>query len=252
MEAYIHTYCRNNYQQIINQKIEKFKLSGLWDELEFLFIPISGLREEDKKYFEQLKQQDSRIIIFEHPDHSFSSEPATLNFIKNRASNFESNKKILYTHTKGTSHDQYIVRRRMMAWSRYMDLNCIYKWKECVEALNNFDTAGGHFTGGQEEYSQQTEDQFHFVNDVSLDGKYFKNKGAYMVSIPHYSGNYWWANSNHLKRLPELTPENLSYFNRGEFWVCYPRDTKSYNNMNPFVNHYAEYYNKDNDFPEGF
>ena len=52
MEAYIHTYCRNNYQQIINQKIEKFKISKLWDELEFLFIPISSLREQDKEYFE--------------------------------------------------------------------------------------------------------------------------------------------------------------------------------------------------------
>jgi hypothetical protein len=251
MEAYIHTYCRNNYQQIINQKIEKLKLSKLWDELEFLFIPISCLREEDKKYFEQLKQQDSKIIIFEHQDSNFNSEPATLNFIKNRALNFESNKKILYTHTKGTSRDNYLLRRRMMAWSRYMDLNCIYKWKECVEALNNFDTAGGHFTGGQEEYSQQTEDQFQFINDVSTNGKYM-DSGIVMASIPHYSGNFWWANSDHLKRLPELTPNNLNYFNRGEFWVCYPRDTKSYNNMNPFVNHYAEYYNKNNDFPDGF
>ena len=179
----------------------KFKLSGLWDELENLFIPISCLRNEDKTYFEQLEKQDSRIIIFEHKDPHFNSEPATLNYIKNRAINFESNKKILYTHTKGTSYDNYLIRRRMMAWTRYMDLNCIYKWKECVEALNNFDTAGGHFTGGQEEYSKQTEDKIQFINGVSLSGEYYQDRGKYIVSVPHYSGNFWWANSNHLKRL---------------------------------------------------
>ena len=25
---------------------------------------------------------------------------------------------------------------------------------------------------------------------------------------PHYSGNFWWANSNHIKRLPELPHPN--------------------------------------------
>lgn len=218
MEVYIHTYCRSNYGSIISDKIKKFRASGLWSNISTLFIPVSGMRDMDKEYFEDLGSLSNKIKIFEHDDPIFNSEADTLNYIRNRALKFENNIAILYTHTKGVSHNHPILRKNINGWVRYLDLYNISKWEECVDSLKTNDVAGG----------------------------------LYVQNPSHFSGNFWWANSSYLKTLPPITKDNYKEYNRGEFWVCSNTNKIYPVSMNAPVDLYQNYYCIESDFPPNF
>ena len=220
MEVYLHTYCRRDIKHIVLDKIRKLKLSGLWDNMEKLFIPVSGMREEDKDFFEDLKYLSNKIKIFEHINPVFNNEPDTLNYIRNRAEKFEKNKPILYMHGKGVTYDHPIVNKNIKAWVRYLDLYTIGHWKECVDALKNHDAAGPFYHDGD---------------------------------IKYFSGNFWWANSDYIKTLDYLNKDNIQNLNRGEFWLG------TNNNFNPYsigykpdLDLYQNYYCNESDFIDGF
>ena len=219
MEIYLHTYCRKDYRHIVLDKIRKIKLSGLWDNMEKFFIPVSGMREQDKEFFEDLKLLSNKIKIFEHVNPVFNNEPDTLNFIKNRAENFENNKSILYMHTKGVTYDHPVLNKNVKAWVRYLDLYTIGHWKECIDALSTYDTAGTM-------YSPEP--------------------------MKHYSGNFWWANSDYIKTLPTLDKENIKPLERGEFWICSQTDKNKLIGYKPEVDLYLNYYCRESDFISGF
>ena len=219
MEVYLHTYCRKDYRHIVLDKIRKLKLSGLWDNMEKFFIPVSGMREQDKEFFEDLKLLSSKIKIFEHINPVFNNEPDTLNYIKNRAEKFENNKPILYMHTKGVTYDHPILDKNVKAWVRYLDLYTIGHWKECIEALESYNTSGG------------------FYNPEPM---------------KHYSGNFWWANSDYIKTLPSLDKDNIKPLERGEFWICSQSDKNKLIGYVPGIDLYKNYYCKESDFIDGF
>ena len=221
MEIYIHAYCRNHYSKIILDKIQKFRASGLFDAMDRLYIGFSGVRESDREFMDDLKSFSSKISIMDYtwrqkfPD----SECETLNLMKFRAEMSDKNIPMMYCHTKGVSHQHPELIRRMSAWTRYLDLYTIHNWKENVEALNNHDAAGGNW-----------------IHNPS-----------------HYSGNFWWTNSNFLKTLPYLTQDNVKNLNRGELWIGLGDPDRLFKHkvLNP-VNHYNEYYLKEEHFPENF
>ena len=219
MEVYLHTYCRKDYRHIVLDKIRKIKLSGLWDNMEKLFIPVSGMREQDKEFFEDLKLLSNKIKIFEHINPVFNNEPDTLNYIKNRAENFETNKPILYMHTKGVTYDHPVLNKNVKGWVRYLDLYTIAHWEECINALNLYDTAGPMYSP---------------------------------TPMKHYSGNFWWANSDYIKTIPTLDKENIKPLERGEFWICSQTDKNKLIGYVPGIDLYKNYYYKESDFKSGF
>ena len=222
MEVFFHVYCRKDYQKIIREKINKFKASGLWKEIKTLWIPVSGVREEDQEFLKTLKLYSPKIKVFEHQNPVFNNEPDTLNFMKIRAENFESNTPMLYIHTKGVSHDHPILKRNVEAWVRYLDLWCIGHWKECIDALKEGNVAGGFLIG--------------------IDGE-----------NPHYQGNFFWANSHYIRTLPTIDQENIQNLARGEFWICSGKNPNPKNiGYKPDLDLYQNYYCQESDFIEGF
>lgn len=222
MEVFFHVYCRSDYQSIVRNKINKFKASGLWKEIKTLWIPVSGVREEDKSFLKTLQLYSPKIKVFEHQDPVFNNEPDTLNFMKNRAEKFESNTPMLYIHTKGVTYNHPLLKKNVEAWVRYLDLWCIGHWKECIEALKDHSVAGGILIGENENNT-------------------------------HYQGNFWWTNSDYITTLPTLTKENIVSLERGEYWICSGENCKPANiGYNPHVNMYENYYCVEGDFPEGF
>jgi len=222
MEVFFHVYCRNDYQKIIREKINKFKASGLWKEIKTLWIPVSGARREDQEFLKTLKLYSPKIKVFEHQNPIFNNEPDTLNFMKFRAENFESNTPMLYIHTKGVSHDHPILKRNVDAWVRYLDLWCIGHWKECIDALKEGNVAGGFLIG--------------------IDGE-----------NPHYQGNFFWANSHYIRTLQTIDQENIQNLARGEFWICSGKNSNPKNiGYKPDLDLYQNYYCQESDFIEGF
>lgn len=215
-----HIYCKNDYRKIILSKFEKLKRAGLWDQLSSIYLYVTGKREEDIDFFEDIKYLSSKIKIFEHKEPVFFNEADTFNHLKNRVDKFENNTKILYAHTKGTSYPASQLKLNVSCWVRYMDLFLIAKWKECVDILDTHDTCG-----------------------------IFLSK----ESPVHYSGNFWWTNSDYIKTLPYITKESIKDLNRGEFWIC--NDTKENKYCFDFKvpsDMYQQYYMNENDFPDNF
>ena len=125
------------------------------------------------------------------------------------------NAKYLYIHTKGITSTDNLLRRGNVEkfkmyyyWRQYLTWGVIENWQKCVEALNTHDTAGINF---------------------------------YEMPAPHYSGAFWWANSDYLKTLDN--PSTKNWWNklkaatddqwlktcsdrfRDEMWLCNSRDS---------------------------
>lgn len=106
--------------------------------------------------------------------------------------------KILYIHTKGSSRPftdnikfpSNDKKPWVYSWRNAMNDQLINKFQHCVADLNNYDVVG------------------------------IKWKHR---PVPHYSGNFWWANASWIKNLEDPT-NNIRYWRWGrfscEYWIC--------------------------------
>jgi hypothetical protein len=114
----------------------------------------------------------------------------TLNLIKQFSESTEQNFKILYIHTKGvTTPDNLCIDD----WRQYMTYFNVNQYRKCFDMLDEYDSCG-----------------VDLVSEPAL----------------HYSGNFWWANSSYIKRLPTINeikfpkiPPILSIRHNCEFWI---------------------------------
>lgn len=127
--------------------------------------------------------------------------------------------RVLYFHSKAmTAHDKFFERmnvekyKQNVYWRHYLNWGALEKWRDCVKALDNYDMAGVNY-------------RTH--------------------PIPHYSGSFWWANSSHIRRLPD--PETIDWWRhiqetatdewlrtcpiryKDEQWATHLEDTKMFN-----------------------
>ena len=218
MDIFFHVYLKSGYSRILIDKFKKFKSSGLYDSANKIYLTLYGDIELNSEFLNELKDMYSKIEYGIVSNAVFNNEPDTLNLMIKKANEYESNTPMLYLHTKGLSYLNPDVKKNVEAWVRYLDLYVINKWKECVESLKDNDSAGGF----------------------------------YVEDPKHFQGNFWWANSDYIKNLPKLTPDNIENYNRGEFWILSQTD-KVYplSGVTP-VDMYQNYYCKEEDFPDGW
>ena len=129
------------------------------------------------------------IEYCQNPDISVG-EFYTLKLIENYSKQTITNDKILYIHTKGitTPNNECI-----NDWREYMLYFNVEKHTEAIKQLEEYDTYG--------------------VDLVDEPTK-------------HYSGNFWWVNSEHINKLPsidEISDKNakaiLTVRHNAEFWL---------------------------------
>lgn len=132
---------------------------------------------------------NKNIEYYQIPDINVG-EFYTLKFIEQDVKETISNDKILYIHTKGvTSSNNECIND----WRKYMLYFNVEKYIDAINSLNDYDTYG-----------------VDLVDEP----------------IKHYSGNFWWSNANHIKRLPSIDsishPESkriLTVRHNAEFWL---------------------------------
>lgn len=96
----------------------------------------------------------------------------TLQLIEDEINKTDENIKILYLNSLGVTGNSIYKQ----SWRGYLSYFNIEQWSECIKALDNgYDTCGV---------------------DWRTD------------PVPHYSGNFWWANSSYLKTLPKIQTLN--------------------------------------------
>lgn len=122
-------------------------------------VHVIMVGEDCRLFGIQIKELD-KVTIYYCPN--VFGEMNTIKFIWDFCQTAP-NSQILYTHSKGASKHG---NANIKAWVDYMEYFLIENYDECLEQLTKFDTVGVDYLP---------------------------------APMPHYSGNFWWANSNYIK-----------------------------------------------------
>lgn len=198
-------FCMNDYAERFYNTLNKIKKSKLYDFIDLMHINVVG---NDKFVY-----LDPKINLIYSKDSS--GEIDTIKYLHKFCNNINENIKILYLHCKGVSHNK---DKNVQSWIDYMEYFNIYKWKDCINKLNEYDTCGVNL---QEE------------------------------PVKHYSGNFWWSNSSYIKKLPEFNINNCKVpycINNPrmycEFWLLDNNFCKPFTMWNSNINHYHQFYSE--------
>lgn len=121
---------------------------------------------------------------------------------------------VLYIHTKGLTHlHNADMLSKVNDWTNMMVYFLVERYKECFRLLKTYDVVGCNFG---------------------------------MLPLPHYSGNFWWSSSNHIRKLnlldlnPSFIPDG-SLRHMAEWWL-FTQPPNYYCVHYSSVNHYLENY----------
>jgi hypothetical protein len=130
-------------------------------------------------------------IDYHHNDFS-KGEFFTLEKIRNFCKQVGVGIPVGYVHTKGVFNG--FDNPCIIEWRQYMSYFILQKAQDCIESLKDHDVVG--------------------VDWVTEPNK-------------HFSGHFWWANSQYINRLPQIDPPNFwidkcpSTRHLAEFWIGY-------------------------------
>ena len=169
--CFIHLCNLNNGMDIFNDQINYIRTSGLYDNLDYIFVTLLG---------DYIKiQDDYKIKLIYYSSNPNEMEFPTIQNIKYFSDNINYNVKILYIHTKGVLN-----KYGSYEWRKYLEYFLIEKHKLCLDLLKMYKCIG-------------VNQQFYFdkINK-------YRN---------HFSGNFWWSNSIYIKSLDKLNKNNDRY-----------------------------------------
>jgi hypothetical protein len=200
--------------------MERMIKSGLYEAADKIYVTVN-LAEESRENFESF-MKDYRVSTIEYTEQN-TAEYLGIKKVKEAADSFD-NARILYLHTKGVSN-QYsdsvskeistLKIHNIQAWKEFLEYYVIDKWRETVEKLDEYDTAGASCVSGW------------------------------------YWGNFWWAKSEHLRKCREVDIwGRWDYEAWLNSYVEGPKNFQWYNfSFNPYLSEvYPEWYKEQDKF----
>jgi len=153
---------------IVHEQMTQLRVSGLLDAATKFVVGING-GAASREIANLVIPPKAEIIM-----HGLESRAENLTileiekFIKDHR-----DWNVLYFHSKGATHTAPDFTDR---WRNCMVKNCVTKWFKAVQELETHDAVGCHWmTGMGNDHSQR-----------------------------YFAGNFWWATSNFLAKLPSL------------------------------------------------
>jgi GR25 family glycosyltransferase involved in LPS biosynthesis len=116
---------------------------------------------------------------------------------------------VLYIHTKGINHLNNGRLSKVEDWKNMMLYFLLHRHKDCLHLLNTYDVVGCNY------------------NEKPL---------------PHFSGNFWWATSKHIRKLKPI--EIGSPRHKAEWWL-FTQPVNYYCIHHSKINHYMKNYPKE-------
>ena len=189
----------------LEQLIKKIEESNCINILEKIYIINIGIPIPIEHNY-----GDKYIITNYSTDPQLYEGPTINKIIDFSSDNNDCN--ILYIHTKGIRYN--VMDEKENDWIDLMLYFLLDKHKECIEKLNeHYDTVGCN---------------------------YYCKENPYI--LPHFSGNFWWANTNYLKKNQKIN-ESLKDRSSPEFWLF--KSAPLYHTIfNSQINHYVSRYPK--------
>lgn len=185
LKHYYHLYANGHWSVPFDEHLRALTDSGLLDALDFIGVGIVGT-ETNRNHVKKFLPPKFVVVAeagigWEQVTHTPLSK------------DLEEPSKILYTHTKGAAN----YRPDQDIWRREMTAGTVYRWKECVDLLDNYDAVGCRWR----------RDPWR-----------------------HYSGTFWWATSSYLSSLAPI-----SYVRRddAEAWIGQSRSGGTHVEIDP-------------------
>lgn len=189
----------SDWEKIFYEILNKIIISKLYDKCDKVYLCFLGGNDKPKLKPEFHKYNKFKIIYCGNDLKKY--EFPTLEILHNHCLNNEGI--VFYIHTKGTSKtlswwksgrkDRKLddTKHNAKRWRQFMSYFIIDQHTKCIEGLKTHDVCGTDWVEKMK---------------IDLVGSYF-------------SGNFWWANSNYIKRLPRI--EKIENKNRywAEFWL---------------------------------
>ncbi len=169
-----HSYLEGNWQQIIESEIQELVNSGLYKDANFIYTTAFSNDVSQYDLFKNLINKYDNLNKWNIKILNENNfEIDCINSLYDYCKN--NNCKVLYFNNKGVTHDTQTTK----SWREYMVHFNITKYKDAIEKLEDYDAYG-----------------------VDL------HTHPYL----HYSGNFWWSKSEHIKKL-DITTLYLDHFN---------------------------------------
>ena len=161
IRIYYHIAQMGHWEEVVPDQLKALENSGLYAAVDKILVGIVGTFP--------IALPSKVEVLFHYPDIRLAEIP-TLNALREHSLSEDFN--VLYMHTKGVSYlAKGNTKKSVTFWRKYLEHFCIGRWRECLEALNEFDAAGCEF--------QQ-------------------------IKNPHFSGNFWWSRSSYLRTLSRV------------------------------------------------
>jgi len=219
-KVYINVAVMGNVNSVLNDLLTRVEESGLKDYTNEIYAIVNGdINQIDKS---------RKWVKWIHASTSVSGQEfPTLKTIWD-SSKSEEPFRVLYLHTKGVSRDNQNVKD----WVDLLSYFNINKWSERISELNNNDCTGINYGGNPE--------------DINSHPAYW----GYGKAPMHYSGNFWWSNSEHISKLPDplvWIPDNdlTRWRVMNEMWLCQIPTGKYHCAYSSGVDHYVTPYPKE-------
>jgi len=171
--AFSHNYLINDWKNILNNQLKLLKTCGLYDELTILFMYVYGDDKSYQEFLNSIQNYDDlmkiEIIRINENNFEYPTLQSLYDFVK------QENCYVLYFHLKGvwSSYKGQASLDAVNSWRNCLEYFNIEKWKNCVQKLEEgYDVVGSLYNYNEKE--------------------------------PLFSGNFWWASSEYIKKLPRL------------------------------------------------
>jgi len=204
--GFIHAYAINDWRLMVDTQIYKIKRFGLMDKLDSLYIGIvyheaDGAPNSHFDNYPFLSPEENKklkvVYCLNHPEYEQSLTLHALWIRCQRTDGY-----VFYIHTKGVSH--ILPGRRVFQddWRNMMEYYIIEKHEECLHYFNatKADIIGTNWHLG---------DGYMGATPRMCGG---------LKATPHFSGNFWWARNEYIRKLPEIFPIKKSKY-ECEFWI---------------------------------
>lgn len=189
-----HIGALGDWQRIVAEQYVTLRACGLYDASDRIVVGfIGGMNRQQELNTPAIPiLGDPKFEVFATEDVEDYEFP-TLARVWREAQERDDPFLCFYLHTKGASLMGTRRREAASAWRAYMEYFNLERWMDCVDILETHETCG-----------------------VELQSK--------LPAIArHYSGNFWWATSDYVRKLPEgyqYWEQNSANRGAAEFYVC--------------------------------
>lgn len=163
LRHFYHLYCGRPWKPIVSAHIAALRSSGVaWEVTAGIIGPAA-----ERACVRALFAEHLPGVTFTEADAGY--EQVTLRALRAWSQQAEPGEPVLYTHSKGVTHDKADGRDPLFAavWRESMERHVVGAWQQCVELLGSYDAVG-----------------CHWLTPHAYPG---------MVTVPFFGGNFWWS-----------------------------------------------------------